>query len=74
MIASLMNLAGPEMVILLPLTVFFLWMFVDCIRFEPEKVKWILVLLIVPLGSVAYYFDRKRKRVVPPPLPPQKTL
>jgi hypothetical protein len=39
-------------------------MLIDVIKRDekvlPGKVKWLLVILLVPLGSVAYYFMRKK--------------
>lgn len=44
---------------------FNIWMLIDVVQRDekilPGKVKWLLVILFVPFGSVAYYFMRKKK-------------
>lgn len=48
----------------LVLFAFNIWMLIDVIQRDekvlPGKVKWLLVVLLIPFGSVAYYFMRKR--------------
>ena len=69
-LASLVNLGGPDLI--LPLFFAFpIWMVVDCITKESsqgnDKVVWLLVIILIPLGSFIYFFFRKLRR---PPLPP----
>lgn len=49
----------------LVLFAFTIWMLIDVIKRDekvlPGKIKWLLVILLVPFGSVVYYFMRKRK-------------
>ena len=61
--------AGPAMwigiIIAIAFFIFWLWMFIDAIRFEKEqKVLWILLILFISITSIIYYFVRKRKRQV----------
>jgi hypothetical protein len=71
-IASLLNLVGPDAAVLFLLfgVGFFLWMVVDCALNEtPEgnlKLVWLLIVIFVPLGSFIYYFVRKRPRAPSP--------
>jgi len=48
----------------LAMTAFNVWMIIDVVQRDekvlPGKIKWLLVVLLVPFGSVAYYFMRKR--------------
>lgn len=48
----------------LALFAFNIWMLIDVIQRDekvlPGKIKWVLVILLIPFGSVAYYFMRKR--------------
>ena len=48
----------------LAITAFNVWMIIDVVQRDekilPGKIKWLLVVLLVPFGSVAYYFMRKR--------------
>ena len=77
-VAFVFNLAGPDLVILLLILVmvgFPIWMLIDCIRHESNednnKLIWILVILLAPLGSLIYFFVRKLSRPpTSPPLPP----
>jgi hypothetical protein len=81
MIATYGNFFGPDMLIILliiPMSLGFVtWMIVDCIQKEsPEgndKLIWMLVILLAPLGSLIYFFARKLTRPArpssPPPLP-----
>ena len=49
----------------LVLGAFTIWMLIDVIQRDesvlPGKIKWLLVILLIPFGSVAYYFMRKKK-------------
>ena len=50
------------------LSLFWIWVLVDCITKEPsegnDKVAWVLFILGVPLvGAVVYYFVRRPERV-----------
>lgn len=51
------------LVVLLILSIFWLWMLIDCIKREfKDKVMWIVLLLVLgPVGAIAYYFVVKRK-------------
>ena len=77
-VAFVFNLAGPDLVILLLILVmvgFPIWMLIDCIRHESNedhnKLIWILVILLAPLGSLIYFFVRKLSRPpTSPHLPP----
>ena len=70
-LASLFHLAGPDLIIILLLFAFPTWMVIDCLTKESsqgnDKVVWLLVILLVPLGSLIYFFARKLRR---PSLPP----
>jgi len=49
------------------MTVFWIWMLVDCLRREPpdslEKLTWALVILLATIvGAVVYYVIRKLPR------------
>ena len=70
--ASFFNLAGPDgiLVVLIFLLVGFpIWMVVDCVNheFSNDKLIWLLIILVAPLGSLIYFFARKVQR---PPVPP----
>ena len=50
------------------LMVHWVWMLIDCVQNEPnegnDKVIWILVIVLAGwIGSLIYYFVRKRSRV-----------
>ncbi len=69
MIASLLNLAGPDMMIMtIPLLglAFGIWMLVDCVQHEKGtlQVGWIIAILLAPLclGGILYLFCRKLPR------------
>jgi len=56
----------PGLVVLLSL--FSLWVLIDCIPKEPsegnDKVVWTIVILSLPwLGAILYYFIRRPERV-----------
>jgi len=43
--------------------IFWIWMFVDCIIFEENKLLWILIIIFAQIiGTILYYFLAKRKR------------
>jgi len=74
-VAFVFNLAGPDIIIILPILAIFgfpIWMLIDCIKHESNvdnnKLIWILVILLAPLGSLIYFFVRKLSR--PPAIPP----
>ena len=56
----------PGLVILL--SIFSLWVLIDCITKEPsegnDKIVWTIVILSIPLiGAALYYFIRRPERV-----------
>ena len=69
-LASLFNLGGPDMLVILFLVplgfLFFLWMLIDCINNETDqgnmKLIWVLVIVFAPFGSLIYFFARKLQR------------
>ncbi len=73
MIASLSNLAGPDMLVILgaalPSAALWIWMLVDCARNErgTMQIGWLLAILLGPFctGALLYLFCRKlpRRRV-----------
>jgi len=79
-VAVFFNLAAPDLIIILLILVmvgFPIWMLIDCIRHESNedhnKLIWILVILLAPLGSLIYFFVRKLSRPpTSPPLPPPR--
>ncbi len=51
--------------VMIPLVLFWGWMFIDCIFYEEEKLLWILLMIFTSIiGAIIYYFVRKRKRVL----------
>jgi len=56
--------AGPLLlIVLMAWVIFWIWMFVDAIRFETEnRVMWILLIFFIQITAIIYYFVRKRKR------------
>jgi hypothetical protein len=49
-------------------TVFWLWMLIDCLSYEPsqgnDKILWVLVIVLTHgLGAVLYYFIRRPERI-----------
>jgi len=46
--------------------VFWLWMLIDCVRYQKENVAlWVLLIVLVnPIGAIIYYFAAKKKRKV----------
>ena len=69
MLATFFDLVGPDIVVLLLvfMTIAFpIWMLIDCIKHESDKVAWIVLILFVPwLGSILYYFMRRSRRRKP---------
>lgn len=67
-LASHFNVGGPDLIILLALlgSLFFIWMLVDCVNNEPtagnSKLIWTLIIVLVPFGSLLYFFIRKLQR------------
>lgn len=63
--ASFINLFGPELLIIFALTAFWIWMIIDCATKETDRkdrMIWLLVIILVPLGCVIYLFARKLAR------------
>ncbi len=55
-------------VISLLITVFWLWMLIDCIKNEPDegntRVIWaVVIILLGGLGAIIYYFARRPDRI-----------
>ena len=51
----------------LPATAFWIWMIIDCVKYESstgnDKVVWLLLLIFTHgIGATIYYFARKRPR------------
>ena len=45
------------------LTGVWIWMLVDCIQHEPNKVPWLLVIILLGgLGALVYLFARRMRR------------
>ncbi|HEY4385834.1 MAG TPA: PLD nuclease N-terminal domain-containing protein [Ktedonobacteraceae bacterium] len=49
-------------------TIFWIWVLVDCLTKEPsegnDKIAWVLFILGVPLiGALIYYFVRRPERI-----------
>ena len=46
--------------------VFWLWMLIDCLKYETDntqKIIWALVIFFIPcVGSIVYFFVRKQTR------------
>lgn len=47
---------------------FWIWMLIDCIKFEPDegnnKLIWVLVIIFTQLlGAIIYYFVQRRERL-----------
>lgn len=61
--------------IALALFAFWIWMLIDCLKYEPpegnDKLVWVFVILFINwLGALIYYFVRRRHRP-PPALAPE---
>jgi cytochrome bd-type quinol oxidase subunit 2 len=40
-----------------------LWMLIDCIRHEPDKAVWLVVIILLGiLGALVYLFARRMRR------------
>jgi len=65
MIASLFNLAGPDLLIIAPFVIFWIWMLIDCAKNERGivQVGWILVIMLG--GALIYLFCRMLPRSKP---------
>ena len=55
------------MVFMLVSTAFWIWMLVDCAKYEKEKVPWLLVIIFAGfIGAIIYFIvmksQRKKKR------------
>ena len=65
MISSILNLAGPDLLVILTVVVALVfWMLIDCALKETvarTKILWLLVILFFPLGTLAY-LGRKLSR------------
>lgn len=56
------------MIVIIPLTGFWIWMLVDCLTNKPsdgnDKIIWVLVVVLVGwLGAILYYFVRRPERI-----------
>jgi hypothetical protein len=54
--------------IALLVSIFWIWVLIDCVTKEPsegnDKVAWLLFILFVPwVGALVYYFVRRPERV-----------
>ena len=74
LIATLTNtFAGPDLLVMLAMVGFGfpIWMIVDCLTKESsqgnDKIVWLLVIILAPLGSLIYFFFRKLRRPSSPP-------
>jgi len=68
-LASAVSLFGPDSIMLLFIIFGFgfpIWMIVDCINRESDennnRLIWLLVIILAPLGSFIYLFARKLRR------------
>ena len=59
---KLSQLALHEIAVILVYPAFWLWMIIDCKRYEPRKVLW-MIILFIPLGVCAYYIRRVKRRL-----------
>jgi asparagine N-glycosylation enzyme membrane subunit Stt3 len=51
------------MLLILALTGLWIWMLFDCIRHEPEKALWLIVIIIGGIiGALVYLFARRNRR------------
>jgi len=54
--------------VLLPMTIFWVWMLADCLIHEPaqgsDKLIWVIVILLTHvLGAALYFFIRRPQRI-----------
>ena len=60
-----------QIMFILVFSAFPIWMVIDCITKESslgnDKLVWLLVIVLVPLGSLVYFFARKLRRRASPP-------
>jgi hypothetical protein len=65
MISSILNLAGPDLLMILAVaSVFLAWMLIDCAMKETvvrTRIIWLLVILFFPWGTLIY-LGRKLSR------------
>ena len=57
-----------SMVLSLLFFVFWIWMLIDCVKYEPstgnEKIIWVLVIVLLNgIGALLYYFIRRPERI-----------
>tara|TARA_R110000850_G_scaffold250386_4_gene375392 strand:- start:4876 stop:5121 length:246 start_codon:yes stop_codon:yes gene_type:complete len=57
-----------SMALSLLLFVLWIWMLIDCIKYEPstgnEKIIWVLVIVLLNgIGALLYYFIRRPERI-----------
>lgn len=57
MISSMLNLAGPDLLVILTFAFvifgFYLWMLIDCVTKETDtnqRLIWLLIIIFVPMG------------------------
>jgi hypothetical protein len=69
MLASLFGLGGPELILLVILVAFSIWMIVDCLKNaafnEVQRILWLLIIVMVPCGAFVYLFVRRGKPLQP---------
>lgn len=58
----------PFVVLSIALTVFWIWMLIDCLTKEPsegnDKIIWVLVIVFLQvIGAAVYYFVRRPERI-----------
>jgi hypothetical protein len=72
MAATFFSFGGPDLIFILLFFAFPIWMVVDCVTKESsqgnDKIVWLLVIILLPLGSLIYFFLRKLRRRSLPPL------
>jgi hypothetical protein len=70
-LASFYNFGGPDLLLVLFFCAFPTWMVIDCLTRESsqgnDRVVWLLVIILIPLGSLIYFFFRKLRRRSSPP-------
>ncbi|WP_417388014.1 PLDc N-terminal domain-containing protein [Gimesia sp.] len=57
-----------SMVLSLLFFVFWIWMLIDCVKYEPstgnDKIIWVLVIVLLNgIGALLYYFIRRPERI-----------
>jgi cytochrome bd-type quinol oxidase subunit 2 len=49
--------------VILLMTGIWIWMLFDCIRYETDKVVWLLILIFLGvIGALVYLFARRNRR------------